>query len=83
MNIKSIIILLFAWSYFIGCSGKKEQKTPSMENKVTFSKDNLTPAEQGGYGFEKLSENLGYKSYVWSEEKDKTYFGDPRAKKGG
>ena len=83
MNIKSIIILLFAWGYFIGCSGKKEQKTPSMENQVTFSKDNSTPAEQGGYGFEKLAKNLGYNSYVLSEEKDKTYFGDPRAKKGG
>ena len=83
MNIKSILILLFAWGYFIGCGGKKEHSTISAEKKVTVSKDTITPAEQGGYGFEKLAKSLGYESYIWSEDVDGTYFGDPKAKKGG
>ena len=82
MNIKSILILLFAWGYFIGCGGKKEHSTISAEKKVTVSKDTSTPAGQGGYGFADLAENLGYKTYTFSE-KDGTFFGDPNAKKGG
>ena len=83
MNIKSILILLLTWNYFIGCGGKKEHSTISAEKKVTVSKDTITPAEQGGYGFEKLAKSLGYESYIWSEDVDGTYFGDPKAKKGG
>ena len=83
MNIKSILILLFAWGYFIGCGGKKEHSTVTAEKKVIVSKDTITPAEQGGYGFEKLAKSLGYDSYKWSEDVDGTYFGDPNAKKGG
>jgi len=82
MNIKSILILLLAWSYFTGCGGKKEQSVISAENKVTVSKDNSTPAEQGGYGFEAIAEKLGYQTYTFSE-KDGNFFGDPNAVKGG
>lgn len=82
MNIKSILILLLAWSYFTGCGGKKEQSAISAENKVTVSKDNSTPAEQGGYGFEAIAEKLGYQTYTFSE-KDGNFFGDPNAVKGG
>jgi len=82
MNIKSILILFLAWSYFTGCGGKKEQSVISAENKVTVSKDNSTPAEQGGYGFEAIAEKLGYQTYTFSE-KDGNFFGDPNAVKGG
>ena len=82
MNIKSILILLLAWSYFTGCGGKKEQSAISAENKVTVSKDNSTSAEQGGYGFEAIAEKLGYQTYTFSE-KDGNFFGDPKAVKGG
>ena len=82
MNIKSILILLLAWSHFTGCGGKKEQSVISAENKVTVSKDNSTPAEQGGYGFEAIAEKLGYQTYTFSE-KDGNFFGDPNAVKGG
>ena len=82
MNIKSILILLLAWSYFTGCGGKKEQSAISAENKVTVSKDNSTSAEQGGYGFEAIAEKLGYQTYTFSE-KDGNFFGDPNAVKGG
>lgn len=82
MNIKSILILLLAWSHFTGCGGKKEQSAISAEKKVTVSKDNSTPAEQGGYGFEAIAEKLGYQTYTFSE-KDGNFFGDPNAVKGG
>ena len=81
MNRKLILILLLTWNYFIGCGGKKEHSTISAEKKVTVSKDTITPAEQGGYGFEKLAKSLGYERYIWSEDVDGTYFGDPKAKK--
>ena len=82
MNIKSILILLLAWSHFTGCGGKKEQSAISAEKKVTVSKDHLTSAEQGGYGFEAIAEKLGYQTYKFSE-KDGNFFGDPNAVKGG
>ena len=74
-----IVLLLF------GCGGNKDKanKIQSESTYQAFVKDTETPPEQGGYGFEKLAEKLGYTTYVWSKEKDKTFFGDPRAKKGG
>jgi len=69
----------------IGCGGgsDKSGKQESVTNARMVDKDLLTPAEQGGYGFEKIANDLGFITYEWSQEKDKTFFGDPRAKKGG
>ena len=69
----------------IGCGGggDKSGKKESVSNAIMAEKDLLTPAEQGGYGFEKIADDLGFTTYEWSEEKDKTFFGDPRSKKGG
>lgn len=69
----------------VGCGGSGEKKSASKQQSKTEiqSKDLTTPAEQGGYGFDKIAESLGYETYVWSEEKDGNFFGDPNAKKGG
>jgi len=79
---KKLILAIIA-ALMIGCGS--DEKGGSKENRsisIT-KKDILTPAGQGGYGFEKLSKSLGYESYIWSEAVDGTYFGDPSAKKGG
>jgi microcin C transport system substrate-binding protein len=79
---KKLILAIIA-ALMIGCGS--DEKGESKENRsisIT-KKDILTPAGQGGYGFEKLSKSLGYESYIWSEAVDGTYFGDPSAKKGG
>ena len=71
--------------FLFGCGGSNDKsvnKTPT-SNAQMAEKDLLTPAEQGGYGFENIAGDLGFETYVWSQEKDKTFFGDPRAKKGG
>ena len=69
----------------VGCGGGSDHsvKKESVSNAKMADKDRSTPAEQGGYGFEKIADELGFTTYDWSEEKDKTFFGDPRAKKGG
>jgi microcin C transport system substrate-binding protein len=69
---------------FISCGGGESKSTSKTSpQSIKTIKDSNTPAEQGGYGFEKLSKSLGYESYIWSEAVDGTYFGDPNAKKGG
>ena len=78
-------ITTFIALLFFGCGGsndKANNKQPTSTYQVV-EKDIQTPPDQGGYGFEKIAADLGYSTYVWSEEKDKTFFGDPRAKKGG
>lgn len=65
-----------------GCAQKNhsEQKT---ENKTNITeKDTATPAEEGGYGFEKIAESLGYETSIPTQE-ELRFFGDPRAVKGG
>ena len=77
------ITLLIVLLVLCACGGENNSSSSSTNVKFDISpKDSNTPAEQGGYGFENFAENLGYQTYVWSE-KDGTYFGDPRAKKGG
>ena len=78
------MITLFTLVLF-GCGGGSDKpgKKESVSNAKMADKDLSTPAEQGGYGFEKIADDLGFTTYEWSEEKDKTFFGDPRAKKGG
>ena len=59
------ILSLFIALFLLGCGGgdpKKVSKTKHQSSSV--SKDTATPAEQGGYGFEKLSKGLGYESYI-------------------
>ena len=69
---------------FMACGGgenKNVKKGTVASNKT--EKDLETKPEEGGYGFEDLADELGFETYAWSEEEDGTYFGDPRAKKGG
>ena len=58
----------------IGCGGggDKSRKKESVSSSIMAEKDLSTPAEQGGYGFEKIADDLGFTTYEWSEEKDKT-----------
>ena len=79
-NIINCIVL----TLIIGCGGneKNHQGNVKSEKKI-FMKDTFTPAESGGYGFEKIARKLAFETYVWNQEVDKTYFGDPDAKKGG
>jgi len=80
---KKISLLIFLL-VLCACGGGNNSSSSSTNVKFDISpKDNTTPAERGGYGFEKLSKSLGYESYIWSEDVDGTYFGDPNAKKGG
>ncbi|MCF7823882.1 MAG: hypothetical protein K9N35_06880 [Candidatus Marinimicrobia bacterium] len=73
------IILLVLWS----CGGgEKQAADQSMQKEDIKGKDMTTPANQGGYGFEKLAEDMGYVTYVMQPE-EQIFFGDPRAKKGG
>ena len=69
----------------IGCGGgnDKSGKQKSVSDARMMEKDLLTPPEQGGYGFENIADDLGFTTYKYSQEKDKTFFGDPQAKKGG
>ena len=83
MNKRIILITVTAF-FFFNCGGN-DSKTKVVKNSETFSyeKDLNTSPEDGGYGFESISEKLGYVTYEWSEEIDATFFGDPKAKKGG
>ena len=77
-------LLLFITLMFISCGGgdnkSVSKKTPQ---PIRTNKDLTTSAEDGGYGFEDLASGLGYQTYKWDKKIDKTYFGDPKAKKGG
>ena len=78
------ILSIFIALILLGCGGGDTKPVSrSKTQSISVSKDKTTPADQGGYGFEKLAKSLGYESYIWSEEIDGTYFGDPKAKKGG
>ena len=80
----NIVLSIFIALLLLGCGGgDTDTVSRSKSQTVAASKDTTTPAEQGGYGFEKLAKSLEYESYIWSEEIDGTYFGDPKAKKGG
>jgi microcin C transport system substrate-binding protein len=77
-------LLIFITLMFISCGGgdnkSVSKKTPQ---PIRTNKDLTTSAEDGGYGFEDLASGLGYQTYKWDKKIDKTYFGDPKAKKGG
>ena len=76
----AIIPLLIISGCGSGEAKVKQTKSGSNVNETSIAVS--TSAEQGGYGFEKVAESLGYKTYVLSE-KDGTFFGDPNAVKGG
>ncbi|MFC1853491.1 ABC transporter substrate-binding protein [candidate division CSSED10-310 bacterium] len=89
-------MLLTALFVFTSCELSKETQTKRAERKMykelrqvalktakeIAPQDLETPAEQGGYGFEKLSAEQGYQTYVVPKDEYK-YFGDSRALKGG
>jgi len=70
-----VTILLFS------CGGSKDSAQSNVKYEIV-PKDTLTKPEQGGYGFEDVAENMGFETYVFTED-DYKYFGDPEAKKGG
>ena len=75
-----IFIALFLFS----CGGDTQKSSSNITQKKTSAKlDNATTSIDGGYGFEKIAGDLGYKTYEWNKEKDGTFFGDPKATKGG
>ncbi len=78
------ILLIFAFSLvFWSCGGGDKQAAGTAEeDNSALAKDMTTPAEAGGYGFEKLAADLGYSTYEMKPE-EQIFFGDPRAKKGG
>ena len=54
----------------IGCGGGAiNLEKESVSNSTMAEKDLLTPAEQGGYGFEKIADDLGFTTYEWSEKR--------------
>ena len=76
-------ILIFTAFLFFSCgSDTKEVKSITTQSD-TVEKDTQTKPEQGGYGFEQIAEDMGYTTYEWNESVDKTFFGDPKASKGG
>lgn len=63
-------------------SGSTIQHMAIRTAETTAPKDTETPPEEGGYGFEEIAADMGFETYIPSEE-DRMYFGDPRATKGG
>ena len=76
-------ILIFTAFLFFSCgSDTKEVKNTSSQTDMV-EKDTQTKPEEGGYGLEQIAEDMGYTTYEWNESVDKTFFGDPKASKGG
>ena len=85
MNFKrAITVFLIGTLFFcVSCGGGEKRSGVKSKRKTTVENvDKTTLADQGGYGFEDLAEKFGFQTYVFSEE-DGTFFGDPRAEKGG
>ena len=78
-------LLLLVSLFILACGGEETKNSANANTSITknVNKDQDTPAEQGGYGFEVIANGLGFETYEWSENNDGTYFGDPKAKKGG
>ena len=77
-------LLIFITLMFISCGGGDNKSVlKKSPQPIRTNKDLTTSAEDGGYGFEDLASGLGYQTYKWDKKIDKTYFGDPKAKKGG
>ena len=77
------VFLIGTLFFCISCGGGEKRSDVKSKKRTTVENiDKTTPADQGGYGFEDLAEELGYQTYIFSN-KDGTFFGDPRAEKGG
>ena len=77
-------LLIFITLMFVSCGGGDNKSVSKKSPQpIQTNKDLTTSAEHGGYGFEELASGLGYQTYKWDKKIDKTYFGDPKAKKGG
>ena len=77
-------IYIFIALFLLSCGGDTQKSSSNItQKKISANFDNATTAIEGGYGFEKIADDLGYKTYEWNEEKDGTFFGDPKAIKGG
>lgn len=78
--------LFMSMFILIGCgAGSSKPKPLNLAIKTAETiepRDTTTPAEQGGYGFEKVAEGLGYTTYNIPAD-ELQYFGDSRAVKGG
>ena len=77
-------IYIFIALFLLSCGGDTQKSSSNItQKKISANFDNATTAIEGGYGFEKIADDLGYKTYEWNEKKDGTFFGDPKAIKGG
>ena len=76
-------ILIFTAFLFFSCGSDTKEVKSITSQSDTVEKDTQTKPEEGGYGFEQIAEDMGYTTYEWNESVDKTFFGDPKASKGG
>ena len=76
-------ILIFTAFLFFSCGSDNKEIKSITSQSDTVEKDAQTKPEEGGYGFEQIAEDMGYTTYEWNESVDKTFFGDPKASKGG
>ena len=76
-------ILIFTAFLFFSCGSDNKEIKSITSQSDTVEKDTQTKPEEGGYGFEQIAEDMGYTTYEWNESVDKTFFGDPKASKGG
>ena len=76
-------ILIFTAFLFFSCGSDNKEVKSITSQSDTVEKDTQTKPEEGGYGFEQIAEDMGYTTYEWNESVDKTFFGDPKASKGG
>ncbi|MCF7796412.1 MAG: extracellular solute-binding protein [Lentisphaeria bacterium] len=72
--------------FMVGCGGSGAKNKPlALAIKTAESitpPDTLTPAEEGGYGFDEIASDLGFTTYKIPQD-ELQYFGDSRAVKGG
>lgn len=87
LGVGSLAVMLIVAALLPGCG--KKQSTTDDSIQVTWKTVDVPPgadpsvsAEQGGEGFEKLAESMGYATNAMKAGEE-IYFGDPRAVTGG
>ena len=76
-------IFIIATLLIFSCGGDANKTTNSNSDNLSYVKKDLTTTpEEGGYGFGKIAEQLGYETSKIPED-DYKYFGSPKAVKGG
>ncbi len=68
----SLYIFIYLFLFSCGDDTQKSSSNITQKNTIT-NLDKTTTAKEGGYGFEKIANDLGYKTYEWNEEKDGTF----------